>query len=314
MSLQKFKKLSMTNYWQGKKVLVTGASGFTGVRLCLELHKKGARVRALAHKDVDLTNYNQTKQAITDETIIIHAACLDGGAAFKKKFAKKIFFDNLKMTQNLVRALENKNIEKFVYISSAEVYGKPVKKEKIKEEDLNNYPPFIPEYYYAWSKIINESLCQTLGNPVKVIIIRPANLYGIGDRYERGRLVPTILEKIKRGQRSLLLKGDGLQERTFLFVDDYVKNLLQLVEKSKGGIYNFAGEKIISIKDFVRIFSRISGLKITFSDKNQTPQPPFVLDITKAKKIVDYWYDSTYEENIKNLVKRTNSAKASLTP
>lgn len=314
MSLPKFKKLSMTNYWQGKKVLVTGASGFTGVRLCLELHKKGARVRALTHKDVDLTNYNQTKQAITDETIIIHTACLDGGAAFKKKFAKKIFFDNLKMTQNLVRALENKNIEKFVYISSAEVYGKPVKKGKIKEEDFNNYPPFIPEYYYAWSKIINESLCQTLENPVKVIIIRPANLYGIGDRYERGRLVPTILEKIKRGQRSLLLKGDGRQERTFLFVDDYVKNLLQLVEKSKGGIYNFAGEKIIKIKDFVRIFSRISGLKITFSDKNQTPQPPFVLDITKAKKIVDYWYDSTYEENIKNLVKKTNSAKASLTP
>ncbi len=299
------------SFFANKKVLVTGASGFTGVRLCLELQKKGARVSALTHKDVDLTNYKQTKKAIADETIIIHAACLDGGTAFKKKFAKKIFFDNLRMTQNLVRALENKSIEKFVYISSAEVYGKPEKAKKIKEEDLDNYPPFTPEYYYAWSKIINESLCQTIGSSTKVIIIRPANLYGIGDRYERGRLVPTILEKIKRGHKSLLLKGDGCQERSFLYLDDYIKNLVQLIEKSHGGVYNLAGEKVISIKDFVRIFSRISGLKINFSEKkSQTSRAPFVLDITKAKKIIGHWDDSSYEENIKNLIKKTGSVKA----
>lgn len=317
---------SMGKFWLNKKVLVTGAAGFTGSHICEELVRQGAQVTALIRKEtnlvnlssclnklfikkVDLTNQNKGKKAISGESIIIHAAAIDGGRDFKRRFAERIFHDNILMTSNLLEAARGKKVEKFVYISSAEVYAGVSNTRKIKETDFQIFPPTKPEHLYIWSKIIGEYACQFSG--LKIIIVRPANIYGPKDSPEKKRLAPMIVEAIKSGISKIELKGNGRQRRSFLYVEDYVKNLLELIANVDQGIFNLASEHVTSVKDFVAIFEKISGLKVTFADEKTTKTSrssnSFVLDMTKIKKAIPHWHDSPYKKRVKELIEEARS-------
>jgi len=304
--------------------MVTGANGFIGSHLCEELIKLDAQVTAVVRKksnlenlapflnkltlkEADLRQPQEAEKAVGKESIIIHAAAIDGGGEFKRKFADKIFHDNILMTLNILKAAREKKVEKFLYVSSAEVYGGVKNKNKIKESDFKIFLPTKAEHWYIWSKIVGEYACQLTQaySKLKVIIVRPANIYGPRDKSERQRLVPTLIESIKKGAKKIELKGSGRQLRSFLYVDDFIKNLLELIAATDEGIYNIAGENIINIKDFAGIFGKVFGLKIIFKDKRRGADrigDSFILDVGKIKKTTPIWYDSPYEKRIRELI------------
>lgn len=315
----------MKNYWSKKKVLVTGAGGFVGSYICEELIAQGANVTAvvrnksnisnlspflnkLSLKEIDLTDTSGINEMIIDEVIIIHAAAVDGGSGFKKKFANKIFTENMLMNINMLKSVENKKIEKFLYISSAEVYRNIKTDKSIKENDFTFFSPTKNEDWYPFSKVIGEQICRLINSfGIKTIIVRPANIYGLRDDQGHGRLIPTLLSEIKAGNRKIRLKGDGRQLRSFLFAQDYVKNLLGLISSIDNGIFNIAGEKVISIKNFVEIFGKIGKLTIEFEDKSQdagASTDRFVLDVSKIKRTIPFWYDSPYEKKIEEMIRQ----------
>lgn len=307
----------MSTYWTTKNVLVTGAGGFVGHALCLSLDSLGAKVTAVSHKSVsfpfskqirlkiaDLTDISLVKTLFSGQTIIIHCAAVDGGKDFKIKYADTIFRNNILINDNLMNQLKGKKIEKFVFISSAEVYQVNDCCEKINEDDFKIYPPVTPASYYAWSKIIGEfsSLSLQKYSAIPTIIVRPANIYGPGDSIEKKRLVPYLINAIKTKQKEIILEGNGKQIRSFLYIDDYVNNLLSLIQYSSGGIYNLAGEHAISIRNFVKIFSKAAKINILFSDPRNNSHTSFVLDLSKIKKTIPCWYDSDYTERVKELL------------
>lgn len=315
----------MKNFYKGKKILVTGGAGFIGSHIVSALLEKGAittavvrnvsRIQNLADtkdriliKEADLTNKKQMKLLLKDQQIVIHAAAVDGGTLFKKTHAGRIFHENVHMTMNILESLKKSSVEKFIFVSTAEVYTNLKDKRRIKEEDFQLFAPERPEQWYAFSKIIGEYSTQLIGNTlgIQVIIVRPANIYGPKDNAGKKRLVPLLLKSAKDKKKTYSLRGTGLDIRSFLHVEDYVENLLQLIEKSQGGTYNLAGSKAVRIKEFTKIFSDLSGTKVSFKDKKSRPnkkKDTFLLDLSKTKALIEDWRDTPYKKRLKELLK-----------
>lgn len=310
----------MKQFWQNKKVLITGAGGFVGYHLCRMLLEKRADITAIARnpirlnqlkdqikiKNINLANPDQTKNLITDEEIIIHQAAVDGGSQFKKEHAHQIFHDNTLININVLEAVRNKRVKKFIYVSSAEVYHPLKIPRKIREEDFRIFTPDKPELWYPFSKVLGETAVKIMGmqTGVKTLIIRPANIYGPGDSNDKKRLVPLILQAISEHKEELILKGNGQGIRTFIYLDDYLQNFLDLITSDCEGTFNLAGINQISIRDFADIFSRLAGLKIIFENKmnDKKTDDYFVLDIQKIIKTIPDWKDRGYEPAIKELI------------
>ncbi len=311
----------MKKYWQKKKILITGANGFIGSSVCQELLNIGAKVTALVSPNSSLNNLKGLnnkikllrKDLINDvfeiqEKIVFHLAALDGGQKFKKQHGPQILQQNLIMTSKMIELSQKANVEKFIFFSSAEVYQgkKRAQKRKIKETDFNIDEALLANNnLYMWSKIIGESIC--LQSKLKTIIIRPANIYGERDSVQKERLIPLLLDNIKNNNKEVVLTGDGSPTRSFMYIEDFVKNLLALTGKLKKGIYNIAGENPISLKKFVNLFHNICGINIKFISKTkQNPSDYFVLNNSKVKKVVSNWHDQSYKKVIKKLIANIN--------
>jgi dTDP-glucose 4,6-dehydratase len=135
--------------------------------------------------------------------------------------------------QVLLEAARRHGVERFVQISTDEVYGDVEGKEPCSEES-----PLRPSSPYASSKasadLLGLAYRRTYGLPV--IIVRSANNYGPFQFPEK--LVPLLIANALRGA-DLPVYGDGLQQRDWLFVGDNIRAILQVLEDGQiGSIYN----------------------------------------------------------------------------
>ena len=151
---------------KNKKILVTGGAGTVGSNIVKKLVKKQAEVTVIDNLDAypfdylheygvgeldvkfvkeSITNYTATNELIKDHDIVIHAAALaDVGACIRNPELE--FKTNVSATQNILESCHKNNIEKFVFVSSAAVYGLG-NRSIFKETD-----PCFPVSNYALSK------------------------------------------------------------------------------------------------------------------------------------------------------------------
>ena len=172
-----------------KKVLVTGATGFTGGHLAEELVNKGYKVRALSlpNQDTDrleklgveivfgdLTKKNTLLSAVDGIDIVFHIA-----AIFREQnVPHQLFFDvNVGGTKNLLEAARDANVKRFVHCSTVGVQGE-IKNPPAKETD-----PYNAGDYYQNSKVEGEKLALKFfkENDIEGVVFRPVGIYGPGD-------------------------------------------------------------------------------------------------------------------------------------
>jgi len=144
---------------------------------------------------------------------------------------------NVLGVQVLLEASRNHGVERFVQISTDEVYGDADGKKPFSEAS-----PLIPSSPYAASKAAGELLCpayrRTYGLPV--LIVRCSNNYGPFQFPEK--LVPLMIRNALCGE-DLPVYGDGLQRREWLYVEDNVEAILSVLEQGKpGSIYNVGAD------------------------------------------------------------------------
>lgn len=302
------------SFWQAKKVLITGGSGFLGSHVVEQLHKMDATVFAPSHYDYDLTQLNniQAMYSKYPSDIVIHLAAKVGGIGANREHPGSFFYDNLMMGTQLIHEAYRRKISKFVALGTVCAYPKytPV---PFKEEDLwNGYPEETNAPYGLAKKMM---LVQSQGYREEYgfnsIFLLPVNLYGPNDNFDpsSSHVIPALIKKcvdaINNNNNEIVVWGDGSATREFLYVEDAAQAILLAAEKyNKSEPVNIGSNFEISIKDLVELVAKHTGYKgkISWDSTKPNGQPRRKLDTNRAKEQFGFESTTQFDDGIKKTI------------
>lgn len=302
----------MKLFWKDKKVVVAGAAGFIGSHVVDLLVSGGASVTAVVSPvtkknkvknnlknssgkievvECDLRILDECLKATKNKDVVLNFAAMDGSRSYKFNNSAEIFRTNSKIVLNLLEASNVNNVDRFLLMSSVEVYaGNSVMKEKKKLIESSK----MEENGYVWSKRFSEVAAkmhkQQYG--MKIAIARPGNTYGPRDHFniEKGRVIPTFISQCLRGE-TITIWGDGLQKNSFIHVSDLSRSLLDLVERYPNcDPVNIASSQLISIKNLAKMIIKLVGknndLMMIKSDGVKIKDR--IISVQKARKKINF--------------------------
>lgn len=302
------------SFWDNKRVLVTGGSGFLGSHLVKRLEGFGATVIAPRHTDYDLVDNEQVKKMYKENPadMVIHLAAVVGGIGANREHPGKFFYDNLMMGVQLIEQARQFSIPKFVALGTICAYPKytPI---PFKEEDLwNGYPEETNAPYGLAKKMM---LVQSQGYREEYgynsIFLLPVNLYGPNDNFdpESSHVVPAIIKKcidaVENDDDKIVCWGDGSPTREFLYVEDAVEGILLAAEKyDSSEPVNLGSAFEISIKDLTEIIAKHTGFsgKIEWDTSKPNGQPRRKLDTSRAEKEFGFKSKTTFEDGLEKTI------------
>jgi GDP-L-fucose synthase len=282
---------------QGKRILLTGGSGFLGSYLVKKLELKSpAEIFVPRRAKYDLVESENVRRLYEDSRpdIVIHAAAQVGGIGANRKNPGTFFYNNLIMGAQMMEHGRRHGVEKFVAIGTICAYPKftPV---PFKEDDLwIGYPEETNAPYGLAKKMLlvqAQSYRQQFG--FNAIFLLPVNLYGPGDNFdpETSHAIPAIIKKcvdaVYSHTNQIVLWGTGSPTREFLHVDDAAEAIVLAAENYSGSDpVNLGSGMEISIRDLALLIAELSDFRGTFvwDDTKPDGQPRRCLDTTKAER------------------------------
>lgn len=261
------------------KVYVSGHTGMVGSRLVKFLKKKNIDLITKTRSELDLTNQKTVQNFLKKEKpdqIYIAAAKVGGIKANINKPAEFIY-ENLVIQSNIIHGAFINKINNLLFISSSCVYPK-VSKQPIREESLLFGPLEKSVEPYAVAKIAGMKLCENYNNQYSLDYksIVPNNLYGPGDTYdqENSHVVAALIKKFHdakvKNRPNVTLWGSGKPLREFLYIDDFVRSCILLMNKekkflkknlSKFNYYNVGSGSEISILGLAQKIKKVVNYK-----------------------------------------------------
>lgn len=307
-----------------KRILISGATGMVGtclVHVLTEVYKAyglTGRIYALSRNSEKAKERFKSNGQVTDKIefishdinqklcemgnmdYIIHGASNTHPVAYATDPIGTIT-TNVSGTFNLLDYAATHNAERFMLLSSVEVYGENKgDTDKFTEESCGYIDCNTVRAGYPEGKRVSESLCQAYKaqKGLNVIIARLARTYG-------PTMLPSdtkaISQFIKKGvaDEDIVLKSSGTQFYSYVYVLDAVSALLTIMLKGKNGeAYNISGlDSDVSLKDLAQTIANISGKKVIFEIPDQVESEGYskatkaVLD---SSKLYDLGWESKY--------------------
>lgn len=244
--------------FDGKTILVTGATGLIG-KLCVKsLLNSGynTQVIALVRDEEKAKNIfgeskrltylvqdiNQRINTTRRVDYIIHAASTTSSKDFVEKPVETIY-TAINGSRNVLEFAKNKRLEGMVYLSSLEIYGVN-EKENIKEEDYGYIDILNPRSSYSESKKMVETMCISYGTEygVPVKIARLAQTFGAGVSISDNRVFAQFAKAIIN-KENIILHTKGETKRNYCYTTDAVRGIFTILTKGENNnAYNVANE------------------------------------------------------------------------
>lgn len=296
-------------------ILVTGATGFLGKRVCKLLNKKGLKyTKTSLSLGTDLRNRNQVFELFEKikPEYVINCAAYVGGIQFGKKHPAELFSNNLMMTINLLEACKEYKIKRLVNPISNCAY--PAKATLFKEEEFWDGPLHESVLVYGFvrkaSWIGSWAFNQQYG--VDTINLILSNMYGPEDHFEaeRSHALGALIMKFSEAKRKNLpyveVWGSGKPVREWLHVDDGAEALVRALNiPSYIEPINIGVAKGISIIDMANIIKKYIGytgeIKLDLTKEDGAPYK--TVDGTLGEKLLNWKPSRNFEEEIKETIK-----------
>ena len=299
-----------------KRALITGAAGFLGSHLCDKFIAEDFHVIGMDNLITgDLKNIAHLFKLEAfefyhhDVTKFVH---VPGKIDYILHFASpaspidylKIPIQTLKVgslgTHNLLGLAREKKA-RILIASTSEVYGDPLIHPQT-EEYFGNVNTIGPRGVYDEAKRFQESITMAYHrfHGLETRIARIFNTYGPRMRLNDGRVIPAFIGQSLRGE-DLTVFGDGLQTRSFCYVDDEVEGLYRLLLSDYPLPVNIGNPEEITILDFAKEIIKLTGTeqKIIFRPLPQDDPMQREPDISKARKILGWEPKVSREEGMK---------------
>ncbi len=285
------------NFWEDKRVVVTGGAGFLGSFVVEKLRQRGCKDLFVPRScDYDLVEMEAVKRLYRNArpNIVIHLAAKVGGIGANLANPGKFFYDNLMMGVQMMEVGRQVGIEKFVATGTICAYPKfaPV---PFKEEEIwNGYPEETnAPYGLAKKMLLVQSQSYRAQYDYNSIVLFPVNLYGPRDNFDlnTSHVIPALIRKcieaVQRGDQEIVVWGTGNPTREFLYVEDCADALILATERyNKPKPINVGAGFEISIKDLIDLIAKLTGFngKIRWDTSKPDGQPRRMLDTEKAEQ------------------------------
>jgi len=300
-------------FWQDKKVLVTGGHGFLGKHLVKKIKKlEPKRLYTPTSKEIDFRKLKDCKKAVKDIDLVIHLAAIVGGIGYNQQIPGKMFYDNIIMGTQLMEEARIAKVKKFVSIGTVCAYPKftPV---PFKEESLwNGYPEETnAPYGIAKKALLVQGQAYRQQYNFNAIFLLQANLYGPGDNFDprSSHVIPALIQKFikakQKNNKSVTVWGTGKPTREFLLVEDATCAIVLATEKyNKADPVNIGSSDEISIKALAGKIKNIVGFKgkIIWDKTKPDGQPKRKLDVSKAKKEFGFESKTNFDKGLKKTI------------
>jgi len=305
------------------KILVTGGAGFIGSNFIRHLLS--------SRRDVSVVNFDKLTYAGNPESLSDLSSdsrydfirgditdLADVSAVFQRGFdavvnfaaethvdrsiedASPFLLTNVLGTQRLLEAARITKLPRFVHISTDEVYGSAPASASFTEETILD-----PRSPYAASKASADHFVAAYANTygVSAIILRCTNNYGPFQFPEK--LIPLMIANAQEN-KSLPIYGDGLQERDWLYVEDYCRAIILAVERGKTGeVYNVsAGTPQPNLKIVKTILSHLGKPESLIQYVKDRPghDRRYAIDAGKIEHELGWKPAETFETGIRKTV------------
>ena len=288
-----------------KTALVTGAAGFLGSHLCDKLLANNMAVIGMDNLITGSMSNISHLEANPNFSFIEHDVCkhisIEGDLDYILHFASpaspidylKIPIQTLKVgalgTHNVLGLARAKN-DRILVASTSEIYGDPLVHPQT-EDYFGNVNTIGPRGVYDEAKRYLESITMAYHryHDVDTRIIRIFNTYGPRMRLNDGRVIPAFMGQALRGE-DLTVFGDGLQTRSFCFVEDEIEGIYRLLMSDYHLPVNIGNPDEITILDFAKEIITLTGTdqKIVFKPLPKNDPLQRKPDITKAREILGW--------------------------
>ncbi|MCL4435490.1 MAG: NAD-dependent epimerase/dehydratase family protein [Thaumarchaeota archaeon] len=318
----------MGNFYNGKFVCVTGASGMNGSYVVKTLVEQGAKVRAVVHErpsneytkmadkivKKNLMVLSEAHDAVRGVDIVIHTAGITGGVPLAVNDPGALVAPNAVINSQVIHACAKEKVERLGFTSSTVVY--PPLERPVKEEEAWIGDPYPLYYGISWVKRFSEKICRYYGDTygLKVAVVRPSGIYGRYDNFNEnsGHVLPAFIQRALKMTNPFVVWGDGKDVRDFLHASDFANGILLATEKyAVNDPINIASGQAVTTGELAETVLKAAGskAKVKYDPSKPTALKVRMIDISKAKKLLGYepktpllegiqdtinWYKDTY--------------------
>jgi len=288
------------NFWQDKKVVVTGGAGFLGSHLCDRLRAKGCEPFVVRSAQYDLRHEQgivAMLRAVGPVDVLFHLAAVVGGIGLNRESPGTLFYENAVMGIQLIEQARLYGVKKFVQVGSVCAY--PEAEYRQREEALwSGYPSQTNAPYGLAKKMLLVQLQayrQQYG--FNGVYLLPTNLYGPRDNFDlqTGHVVAALIRKCiearERGDGHVVVWGTGKPSRDFLYVEDAVEGVMLAAEKyDRPEPLNLGSGQEVRIDALVYYIQEATGYKgkVVWDTSRPDGQPRRVLDSSRAKSAIGW--------------------------
>ncbi len=303
----------------GQRILVAGGTGLVGANLTRRLAELGADVRASYHSRrpdglpgewvrSDFTELEGCLAATNGMDGVFICAAQTFGAKIMKEQPTALILPNLRINSGLLEACRINGVKKVVFISSSTVYQEAA--HPIREDELDlNRPPYELYLGVGWMKRYIEQLARFYAARygMAIGIVRPTNMYGPHDKFEddKSHVLPALIKRALAKEDPYVVWGDGTTVRDFLYVEDFVGDLLDIYARAcVCDPLNTAHGSAITIREAVDVILRVCGHSIrpTYDASKPNAIPYRMLNTAKFEGLFGRKRRTPFEEGIRRTV------------